>query len=122
MEHISLLKNPVQKYAWGSRTALQSLLGWHEPWEEPAAELWMGAHPKAPSEVEVDGEWRSLIDVIGTDPVSVLGADAARTIFQQTAISIQSTRRRSSLVHSGSSPYGPGTGWVPPGKPARYPV
>ena len=77
MEHISLLKNPVQKYAWGSRTALQSLLGWHEPWEERAAELWMGAHPKAPSEVEVDGEWRSLIDVIGTDPVSVLGADAA---------------------------------------------
>jgi len=37
----------------------------------------MGAHPKAPSEVEVDGVWRSLIDVIAADPVSVLGADAA---------------------------------------------
>lgn len=78
MEHISILKNPVQKYAWGSGTALQSLLGWPEPWKEPAAELWMGAHPKAPSEVEVDGAWRSLIDVIAADPVSVLGADAAK--------------------------------------------
>ncbi|MBW2709912.1 MAG: mannose-6-phosphate isomerase, class I [Deltaproteobacteria bacterium] len=77
MEHISILKNPVQKYAWGSGTALQSLLGWPEPWKEPAAELWMGVHPKAPSAVEVDGGWRSLIDVIASDPVSVLGTDAA---------------------------------------------
>jgi mannose-6-phosphate isomerase len=77
MEHISILKNPVQKYAWGSETALQSLLGWPEPWTEPAAELWMGAHPKAPSEVEVHGGWQSLIDVIAADPVSMLGADAA---------------------------------------------
>ena len=77
MEHISLLKNPVQKYAWGSRTALQSLLDWPQPWKEPAAELWMGVHPKAPSEVKVEGGWRSLIDVIAADPVSVLGTDAA---------------------------------------------
>ena len=77
MEHVSILKNPVQKYAWGSRTALQSLLDWPEPWKEPAAELWMGVHPKAPSEVEVDGDWRSLIDVIAADPVSILGAGAA---------------------------------------------
>ena len=77
MKHISILKNPVQKYAWGSRTALQSLLDWPQPWKEPAAELWMGVHPKAPSKVEVDGDWRSLADVISADPVSVLGADAA---------------------------------------------
>ncbi len=77
MKHISILKNPVQKYAWGSRTALQSLLGWPELWKEPAAELWMGAHPKAPSEVQVDGQWRSLIDVIAAGPVSLLGAHAA---------------------------------------------
>ena len=77
MKHLRILKNPVQKYAWGSRTALQSLLGWPEPWKEPAAELWMGAHPKAPSEVQMNGECRSLIDVIAADPVSVLGAYAA---------------------------------------------
>jgi len=78
MEHICILKNPVQKYAWGSGTALQSLLGWPEPWKEPAAELWMGAHPKAPSEVAMDGGWQSLIDVIAADPASILGADAAK--------------------------------------------
>ena len=77
MEHISILKNPVQKYAWGSRTALQSLLDWAKPWVEPAAELWMGVHPKAPSKVEIDGDWRSLPDVIAVDPVSVLGYNAA---------------------------------------------
>ena len=77
MDHMGILKNPVQKYAWGSGTALQSLLDWPEPWEEPAAELWMGVHPKAPSEVQVDGDWRSLVDVIADDPVSVMGNDAA---------------------------------------------
>lgn len=73
MKHISILKNPVQKYAWGSRTALQSLLNWPKPWEEPVAELWMGAHPKAPSMVEMKGEWCSLAKVIAADPISVLG-------------------------------------------------
>ncbi len=77
MKHIRILKNPVQKYAWGSRTVLQSLLDLPKPWEAPAAELWMGAHPKAPSMVEVDGRWRSLIDVIAADPESVLGRYAA---------------------------------------------
>ena len=77
MKHIHILKNPIQKYAWGSRTALQSLLDWPKPWEEPAAELWMGVHPKAPSNVHVDGRWVSLIEVVTADPVSVLGADAA---------------------------------------------
>ncbi len=77
MKHIHILKNPVQKYAWGSGTVLQSLLGLPKPWETPIAELWMGAHPKAPSMVEVDGRWRSLIDVIAADPESVLGKYAA---------------------------------------------
>jgi mannose-6-phosphate isomerase len=83
MEHISILKNPVQKYAWGSKTALQSLLNWPEPWLEPAAELWMGVHPKASSKVDVDGRWRSLGDVIAADPVSVLGHDAAEQFLSR---------------------------------------
>ncbi|EFK05684.1 mannose-6-phosphate isomerase, class I [delta proteobacterium NaphS2] len=77
MKQIGILKNPVQKYAWGSRTFLQSFLGMPEPWREPAAELWMGGHPKAPSQVRVNGEWRSLIDVIRADPASVLGSETA---------------------------------------------
>jgi len=77
MDSIARLKNPVQEYAWGSRTAIPSLLGLPVPTERPAAELWLGAHPKAPSQVMVDGAWQSLDRVIESDPVSVLGKDVA---------------------------------------------
>lgn len=77
MDRIAVLKNPVQDYAWGSKTAIQSLLGLPAPSAKPAAELWLGAHPKAPSEVMIEGEWLSLEDVIKRDPVSVLGKRVA---------------------------------------------
>jgi mannose-6-phosphate isomerase len=77
MNKIALLKNPIQGYAWGSRTAIPSLLGLPVPSERPAAELWLGAHPKAPSRVMVDGVWQSLETVIERDPFSVLGKRVA---------------------------------------------
>ncbi len=42
------LENVVQPYAWGSHEALAKLQG-RPPSEQPEAELWMGAHPLAPS-------------------------------------------------------------------------
>ncbi|BAC72763.1 mannose-6-phosphate isomerase [Streptomyces avermitilis] len=42
------LDNTVRPYAWGSTTAIPGLLG-VEPTGEPQAEMWMGAHPGAPS-------------------------------------------------------------------------
>ncbi len=42
------LENTVQRYAWGSRQAIPELLG-AAPDGEPQAELWLGAHPSAPS-------------------------------------------------------------------------
>ncbi len=42
------LENRVQGYAWGSLTAIPSLLG-KAPTGSPQAELWLGAHPSAPS-------------------------------------------------------------------------
>ena len=77
MDRIAVLKNPIQEYAWGSKTAIQTLLGLPVPSEKPAAELWLGAHPKAPSEVMIDGEWQLLEKVIERDPVSVLGKGVA---------------------------------------------
>jgi mannose-6-phosphate isomerase len=82
--------NPVMTYAWGSRDAIANLQG------RPAtgvaeAELWMGAHPQAPSELEGGsrrhgpgggsrghgpggGSSRQGLDsVIAADPVGVLG-------------------------------------------------
>jgi mannose-6-phosphate isomerase len=64
-----LLDNPIQNYAWGSRTSLASLLG-RPPSIQPEAELWIGAHPKAPSTLR-DG--RSLLELIRSDPSSALG-------------------------------------------------
>lgn len=45
------LTNTIRPYAWGSTTALPTLLG-VEPTGEPQAELWMGAHPGAPSRLD----------------------------------------------------------------------
>ncbi|WP_300342239.1 mannose-6-phosphate isomerase, class I [Nesterenkonia sp.] len=44
------MSNAVQEYAWGSTTAFSELFGWDPP-GTPQAELWMGAHPKAPSQI-----------------------------------------------------------------------
>lgn len=46
--------NPIQDYAWGSTTAFSQLFGWVES-GGPQAEVWMGAHPKAPSQVVTGG-------------------------------------------------------------------
>ena len=78
MRKIALLKNSIQEYEWGSKTAIPELLGRVEPTEKPQAELWMGAHPKAPSSVYCDGVWRSLLEVIAQNPEEVLGRETAR--------------------------------------------
>ena len=78
MNKILILKNPIQEYAWGSKTVIQDLLGITGSKDVPMAELWMGAHPKAASSVLIDGEWESLDKVIERDPEAILGKDAAK--------------------------------------------
>lgn len=75
--HIALLRNPVQKYAWGSKTAIPELLG-EAPNGDPWAELWMGAHSKAPSEVKFEGRWAPLTEMITRYPEEILGKTVAR--------------------------------------------
>ncbi|WP_300345392.1 mannose-6-phosphate isomerase, class I [Nesterenkonia sp.] len=48
-----LMGNTVRNYAWGSRSAFESLFGWSAS-DVPQAELWMGTHPGAPSTVELE--------------------------------------------------------------------
>jgi mannose-6-phosphate isomerase len=72
------LTNTVRPYAWGSTTAIPTLLG-VEPTGEPQAEIWMGAHPGAPSRVERPGPGsgpRPLSDVIASAPEAELGTAA----------------------------------------------
>ena len=72
------LQNPIQHYAWGSRGAIAELCNRPAPSPEPEAELWMGAHPKAPSRVTGNGEAVPLDAVIAGDPDAVLGPRVAR--------------------------------------------
>ncbi|BAJ29676.1 MULTISPECIES: mannose-6-phosphate isomerase, class I [Kitasatospora] len=67
------LDNTVRDYAWGSATALPGLLG-RPATGAPQAELWMGAHPGAPSRVDRGAGPVALDAVIAADPVAELGA------------------------------------------------
>jgi mannose-6-phosphate isomerase len=67
------LDNPIQAYAWGSRTAIAGLLGRPSPSAAPQAEMWMGAHPKAPSKIFIDGTWQPLDRLIEAFPAEILG-------------------------------------------------
>ncbi len=66
----------VQHYAWGSTTLLPELLG--EPVTgEPHAELWLGAHPGAPSDLGSGGTLAALVErqpeVVGRESVHRFG-------------------------------------------------
>ena len=80
---IGLMKNTVQNYAWGSTTAIQKLLGRLHTEHDPAAELWMGAHPKAPSRVKFQDRWFSLADLIDEHPQDILGKLVAEKFNNQ---------------------------------------
>ncbi|HEY9328154.1 MAG TPA: mannose-6-phosphate isomerase, class I [Streptomyces sp.] len=82
------LSNTVRPYAWGSTTLIPALRG-VAPTGEPQAEMWMGAHPGAPSRItRADSApeastapssppaERALTDVIAADPAGELGQPA----------------------------------------------
>jgi mannose-6-phosphate isomerase len=70
-----VLENPIQGYAWGSRTAIAELLGRPSPSAGPEAELWIGAHPKAPSRIVAPAGLGTLDHAIANDPVGILGRE-----------------------------------------------
>ena len=74
---MDLLRPVVRPYAWGSLTAIAELQGRPVPAPGPEAELWMGAHPSAPSGTERAGS--TLDALISSDLGRELGpACAAR--------------------------------------------
>ncbi|GAA3679411.1 mannose-6-phosphate isomerase, class I [Arthrobacter ginkgonis] len=71
------LSNTVRDYAWGSHDALADLLG-RVPTGAPEAEMWIGAHPLAPSvAIGPDGTSTPLDELLASAPQSLLGAEAA---------------------------------------------
>jgi len=73
-QNIYFLKNPIQYYDWGSRSFIPKLLGLSSPSSRPHAELWMGAHPKAPSHIKTSEGWISLWDLCRKEPDHILGS------------------------------------------------
>ncbi|HUJ77276.1 MAG TPA: mannose-6-phosphate isomerase, class I, partial [bacterium] len=77
------LRCPVQHYAWGGYSFIPSLLGEPNPGSVPCAELWIGAHPLAPSEALLDGTWVRLDRLVQEAPEEILGpGDAGRFAAQ----------------------------------------
>jgi mannose-6-phosphate isomerase len=71
-----LLINKIQNYAWGSinnDAFIPQLLNFPAEKDIPYAELWIGTHPKACSEIVFDGIQISLIEAINKFPEEILG-------------------------------------------------
>ena len=73
---MDLLRPVVRPYPWGTCTAIADLQGRPVPAPGPEAELWMGAHPSAPSGVDRAGS--TLDAVIAADPGRELGPECAK--------------------------------------------
>ncbi len=67
------LQNSMQPYAWGTTDVLPWLLGVANPSGQPQAEIWVGAHPKAPSWVTLPTGSVPLDRVIQAAPQLLLG-------------------------------------------------
>jgi mannose-6-phosphate isomerase len=72
------LHGVVQHYDWGGYNFIPDLLNIENATRKPCAELWMGAHAKAPALVEVDGQSQPLDQLIAAAPLATLGAAANR--------------------------------------------
>jgi mannose-6-phosphate isomerase len=66
---IARLHGQIRDYAWGSRTSIALLQGRPVPSPGPEAELWLGAHPGAPSALPGG----PLPDALAADPAGLLG-------------------------------------------------
>jgi mannose-6-phosphate isomerase class I len=70
------LQGVVQHYDWGGHRFIPDLLGVENATRRPFAELWMGAHAKAPSLVKKAEGDEPLDAWIAKDPKTVLGPAA----------------------------------------------
>jgi mannose-6-phosphate isomerase len=70
------LHGVVQHYDWGGHNFIPDLLGVENATRRPFAELWIGAHAKAPSLADVGGGQEPLDELISEAPAAILGQAA----------------------------------------------
>jgi mannose-6-phosphate isomerase len=78
MDEVGVLKlhGVVQHYDWGGHNFIPDLLGAENSTRRPFAELWIGAHAKAPSLADVAGVQEPLDQLIAEAPDAILGQAA----------------------------------------------
>src|SRR6185437_15695996 len=120
---MDLLSAKVKPYPWGTRDAIADLQGRPVPTAGPEAELWMGAHPSAPSGVG----WTTLDEVIAAAPERALGVECAsrfgdrlpfllKVLSADKALSIQVHPSRAQAQEGWAAE---NTRGLPPGDPGR---
>jgi mannose-6-phosphate isomerase len=77
MTELFRLRNQVKYYEWGSPEWIPRFLGVSNKEGRPWAELWMGSHPGAPSQVILSGREKSLGELITENPAYYLGKEGA---------------------------------------------
>lgn len=77
------LENTPKYYHWGSVDAIRNIMKLPDDGSQPLAELWMGAHESAPSNIRVGNGVQPLSDAIRHDPGFCLG-ERCRTRFGDT--------------------------------------
>jgi mannose-6-phosphate isomerase len=112
-----LLKNRIQNYAWGTRgknAFIPKLLNIDPEEDKPYAELWIGTHPNAPSDVIFDHKRVPLKTIIENHPNEILGELAGRkdissnfpfllkilSIAEPLSIQAHPNREQAKLLHS----------------------
>lgn len=81
MKTVYPLKGAIQNYAWGGKDFIADILNLPEKEDQPYAEYWMGAHPKAPSLVSVESEWMPLNKLISDHKKETLGEVVSKSFF-----------------------------------------
>jgi mannose-6-phosphate isomerase len=81
MAEVLTLRGVVQHYDWGGHNFIPDLLGIENATGKPYAELWIGAHAKAPSMVEIESGPEPfdvpLDEFIARAPEAILGQAAS---------------------------------------------
>lgn len=94
------LFNTVQHYDWGTineEAFIPELLGIPAEKDKPYAELWIGAHPKAPSKISYKDELVDINLLIDKFPYEVLGSDVATRFDNKLPFLLKILSSRKSL-------------------------
>ncbi|SEA50148.1 mannose-6-phosphate isomerase, type 1 [Arachidicoccus rhizosphaerae] len=74
-KNIFLLSGVVRNYSWGGTTFIPRLLQLENKSNEPFAEYWMGAHPSAPSTLDMNHQKNALNQLIEQDAARYIGSE-----------------------------------------------